>query len=112
MNRRRPILAGDTADNFQIRWTGKIVPRFTETYTFYTQTDEGVRLWVNGTQLINKWNDQLVTEWSGTIQLTAGVPVTITMEYYESLNTASAKLLWSSPSTYKQIIPTNRLRPM
>lgn len=50
------------ADSFQIRWTGKIVPRFTETYTFYTQTDEGVRLWVNGTQLINQWKDQLVTE--------------------------------------------------
>lgn len=100
------------ADGFQIRWTGKIVPRFTETYTFYTQTDEGVRLWVNGTQLINQWKDQTTTEYSGTINLTAGTPVTVTMEYYEATGVASAKLLWSSPSTYKQIIPTNRLQPM
>jgi len=51
------------------------------------------------------------TEWSGTISLTAGVPVTITMEYYEATGGASAKLLWSSPSVCKQIIPTTQLSP-
>jgi hypothetical protein len=99
-------------DGFQVRWTGKVVPRYTELYTFYTQTDDGVRLWVNGTQIINKWADQTATELSGTISLTAGVPVTITMEYYEGTGPASAKLLWSSASQCKQIIPTNRLTPM
>jgi len=100
------------ADNFQVRWTGKIVPRYTDTYTFYTQSDEGVRLWVNGTQLVNKWATQTSTEWSGTINLNAGTPVTVTLEYFEGTGVASSKLLWSSPSQYKQIIPTGRLRPM
>src|SRR5262249_4968181 len=29
-------------DNFSVRWSGQVEPRFTETYTFYTQTDDGV----------------------------------------------------------------------
>ena len=43
-------LAGDRAsasDTFSVRWTGQVQPQFTETYTFYTQSDDGVRLWVN-----------------------------------------------------------------
>ncbi|HEY9845321.1 MAG TPA: family 16 glycosylhydrolase, partial [Candidatus Caenarcaniphilales bacterium] len=34
------------ADNFYIRWTGQVQPRYSETYTFYTLSDDGVRLWV------------------------------------------------------------------
>jgi hypothetical protein len=99
------------ADNFQVRWTGKIVPRFTETYTLYTQSDEGVRLWVNGVLVLDKWATQPATEWSVPVNMTAGVPATIRLEYFEGSGVASAKLLWSSPTQYKQIIPTGRLRP-
>ena len=99
------------ADNFQVRWTGKIVPRFTETYTLYTQSDEGVRLWVNGVLVLDKWATQPATEWSVPVNMTAGVPATIRLEYFEGSGVASAKLLWSSPTQYKQIIPTSRLRP-
>src|SRR5262245_7606893 len=35
-------------DNFSVRWTGQVIPRYSETYTFYTRSDDGVRLWVNG----------------------------------------------------------------
>ena len=34
-------------DTFSARWTGQVQPQFSETYTFYTQSDDGVRLWVN-----------------------------------------------------------------
>jgi len=32
-------------DTYSVRWTGKVEPRYSETYTFYTVTDDGVRLW-------------------------------------------------------------------
>lgn len=32
---------------FSMRWTGHVLPRARETYTFYTQYDDGVCLWVN-----------------------------------------------------------------
>ena len=47
-------LAGDpplTADTFSARWTGQIEAPYSGTYTFYTVSDDGVRLWVNGVQL-------------------------------------------------------------
>ena len=43
--------------NYSVRWTGEVMPEFTETYTFYTYTDDGVRLWVNGQLLIDHWSD-------------------------------------------------------
>jgi len=38
----------------------------------YTQSDDGVRLWVNGQALVNDWTDHATTETSGAIALTAG----------------------------------------
>ena len=64
--------ASVNADNFSVRWTGEVEAAFTETYTFYTTTDDGVRLWVNDEQIIDKWVEQSATEWSGTIDLVAG----------------------------------------
>lgn len=97
------------ADTFSVRWTGQAQPQFSETYTFYTRTDDGVRLWVNGSLIIDKWIDQGPTEWSGTLALTGGVKYNIQMEYYENGGGAVAQLSWSSPSQAKQIIPQSRL---
>src|SRR5688572_11078881 len=40
------------SDTFSVRWTGRVSPRYSETYRFYTTSDDGVRLWVNGQLLI------------------------------------------------------------
>ncbi|MEK7643080.1 MAG: PA14 domain-containing protein [Patescibacteria group bacterium] len=101
-----PAIAVDT---FSVRWTGQVQPKFTETYTFYTSTDDGVRLWVNGQLLVDKWIDQGTTEWSGNIALVAGQKYNITMEYYENGGGAVARLLWSSPSNLKETIPQSQL---
>ena len=97
------------ADTFSARWTGQVEPQFTGTYTFYTQSDDGVRLWVNGQQVINNWTDHATTENSGTIALTAGQRYDIRMEYYENGGGAVARLLWSSASVPKAVIPSSRL---
>jgi hypothetical protein len=94
------------ANNFSVRWTGDVEAEFTETYTFYTCTDNGgVRLWVNDQQLVNRWVDQSYIEWSGTINLTAGQKYSIVMEYYQNIDYARAELYWQSPSQPKQVIP-------
>ncbi len=100
-----------SSDHFTVRWTGAVQPQFNETYTFYTKTDDGVRLWVNNQEIINAWVDQAATEWSGAIALNAGQRYALRMEYYENAGSASAQLSWSSPSTTKQIIPTSQLYP-
>ncbi len=98
-------------DTFSARWTGQIQPLYSETYTFYTTSDDGVRLWVNGTEIINNWTDHGATENSGTIALTAGVKYDIKLEYYDDTGGATCTLSWSSTSQTKQIIPRNRLYP-
>jgi len=102
-------IAGVPADNFSVRWTGQVQPQYSETYTFYTTGDDGIRLWVNGVQLVNNWVDQSPTEKSGTIQLTANQQYTIQMEQYDHTGGAMAKLSWSSASTPKAIIPQSQL---
>jgi len=99
------------AELFSVRWTGRVTPPFSETYRFYANTDDGVRLWVNNVKLVDNWIDQGPTEASGTITLTAGVRYDIRMEYYEKVGSALVQLLWSSPSLPKQIIPAERLTP-
>jgi hypothetical protein len=98
-------------DQFSARWTGEVEAAFTETYTFYPSADDGVRLWVNGVQLVNAWIDQGTTEYSGKIDLVAGNTYSLIMEYYENGGGAVAQLRWSSPSTPKQIIPQAALSP-
>ncbi len=93
------------ADNFSVRWTGEVEAAFTETYTFYTNSDDGVRLWVDGKRLVNNWTDHGNTEDSGKIDLVAGNFYSFKMEMYENGGDAVAQLRWSSPHTPKQIIP-------
>ena len=76
--------ASINADGFTVRWTGMITVPASATYTFYTSTDDGIRLWVNGEQLIDNWTDHGTTEDSGNITLAAGRQYEIIMEYYEN----------------------------
>jgi hypothetical protein len=61
-------------NDFSIRWTGEVEAGYTETYTFYPKTDDGVRLWVGGKQLVDSWETVPIypIEHSGTIDLIAG----------------------------------------
>lgn len=97
------------ADTFSVRWTGKLKPQFSETYTFRTTSDDGVRLWIDNQLVINSWVDQAATARTGTVTLEAGRLYDIRMEYYERGGAAVASLAWSSPSQPLQIIPQSRL---
>ena len=96
-------------DTFSVRWTGLIEPAFSQTYTFYTHSNDGVRLWVNGRLLVNNWTQHTLTENRGSITLTAGRRYDLRMEFFEGTGTATARLLWSSPSVGKQVVPTSHL---
>ena len=99
------------ADFFTVRWQGQVEAQFSETYTFTTRTDDGVRLWVDGQLLVDKWVGQGATEWSGSVALVAGQKYDLKMEYVEFWGDAVAQLSWSSPSTPKQIVPQSQLYP-
>ncbi|WP_281336892.1 PA14 domain-containing protein [Flavobacterium eburneipallidum] len=99
-------------DGFSVRWSGYVQPLYSETYTFSTSSDDGIRLWVNGVQIINNWTNHGVTVDNGNITLTAGVKYSIVLEFFENGGDAIAQLSWSSPSQASQIIPQSQLYSM
>jgi hypothetical protein len=94
---------------FSVRWSGFVLPQYTEPYTFYVRAGDGVRLWVDDQLLIDQWADQSPTEHSGIIALTAGELASIKLEYYDNTASAAAVLRWSSPSAPKAVIPETQL---
>lgn len=99
------------ADQFSVRWSGMVAPRYSQTYTFYATTDDGVRLWVDGQLIIDKWVDQGPTTWSAQLPLDAGRRYDIRMEFYENFGGAQARLEWQSVSQAREVIPQSRLYP-
>jgi chitodextrinase len=102
-------MAGIPADNFSVRWTGQLTPATTGTYTFYTQTNDGVRLYVNNTLLINGWTGGAANR-SAKMALTKGTAYNMRMEYYDATGTATAQLFWSGPSITKAAVPASVMK--
>jgi YVTN family beta-propeller protein len=107
----RSPAAAVTGDKFSVRWTGTVQASSTGAYRFRTNSDAGVRLWVNGVQVINNWTAHTATiNTSGVFTLTAGTRYAIKMEYYDNGGQAIAQLRWLTPGTSSYVaIPASRL---
>jgi beta-glucosidase len=81
-------------DHFSVRWTGKLVPPASGTYRLGASTDDGVRLWIDGKLVIEKWFDRGATLDFVTMKLEAGREYNIRMDYYENSGWAYASLVW------------------
>lgn len=97
-------------DHYAIRWTGRVVPRFGETYTFAVVSDEGARLWIRDdgrgdwTRLVDNWQGHVRTEDTATFAMTAGKTYEIKLEYRDDTGPAVVELAWSSKSTPRELI--------
>jgi hypothetical protein len=96
-------------DNFKVRWTGEVEIPTTGTWTFHTQTDDGVRLWVNDELVLENWTDHGSTHDSGDIDLKGGQRYPIKLEWYENGGGAICQLSWEGPMMKQQIIPSSYL---
>lgn len=99
--------------DFSTVWVGEFTPRFTEAYTFYTTSDDGVRLFLdhNVKPLIDDWNDHAPKEdTSAAVRLEAGHHYSIMLEYYENdFGAAVISLSRSSAHEAKAVIPAGEL---
>jgi glucose/arabinose dehydrogenase len=102
---------GIGADTFSVRWTGRVRAEVSGLHTFYTQSDDGVRLWINGVRLIDHWTDHGPTEDSGTVELIAGQTYDLQMDFHDTGGAALARLSWSAPGLAKAIVPQRDLYP-
>jgi hypothetical protein len=102
---------GVPADNFSARWTGTVEASSTGNFTFQTNSDDGVRVYVNGVLIINNWTAHSATlNTSAAIAMTANQRYTITVEYQELTGSAVMQLRWKTPGTTSYVaVPATRL---
>ena len=99
-------------DYFSARWTGSLTAPFTETYTIYAPSDNGVRIWLNNVLVLDKWSPSNISGWHNfTIPLVAGQAIPIKMEYAELYGGANISIYWYSNSQPWEAINTSRLTP-
>lgn len=98
-------------DFFSVRWTGFYKATAATNY-FCTYSDDGVRVWINGTQVINNWTDHSPT-WNctGNIALTVGTKYSVVIEFYENGGGAEMHFTRSSVSAADARNATTRLIP-
>ena len=82
------------ADNFSARWS-KYIDVAAGSYRFTATADDGIRVYVDNSLVINQWSDHPATTYTADINLAAGHHL-ITVEYYENSGLAVAKLVWAS----------------
>jgi DNA-binding beta-propeller fold protein YncE len=104
---------GVNADNFSVRWSGSMVMPTAGSYRFQTVSDDGVRLWINGTRLVNNWTDHgATTDTTSSVSFSAGQRVSVRMEYYDRTGGTTARLRWRLPGTSDYVaVPAASLSP-
>ena len=90
-------------DHFQIRWSGLIHADESGQYEFRTGSDDGVRLYVADSLIIDAWIDQGGDSWSGSIYLNEGLH-SLVLEYYENGGGANCYLYWTPPGEEESLV--------
>jgi len=79
-----PPAPGVNATQWSAKWTGTFRPAVTGTYYFSTTADDGNRLFINGQEVINSWRDGYADTNDAAVNLTAGQPVPVELDYYQN----------------------------
>ena len=98
-------------DNYSIQWTGQLLPRFSEVYTFKALADDAFVLELKkSTDPDSAWtsviNQPTATgaDSTGTFALQAAVPYDVRIRYQQFSGNAQVKLRWQSASTPEEVI--------
>ncbi len=98
-------------DKFSVRWEGELKIDKSDHYTFYINSDEGTKLFLDDKMIIDTWlNKNRPVENSGELYLEEGKHK-IKLEYFFNQRHAHIKLLWSSGSFKKRTVKSKFLTP-
>jgi GH43 family beta-xylosidase len=92
------------------RFTGTIVPQYTEDYTFHMVGDDGFRLWINGEMIIDFWQQTWEKpQVSVPVTLEAGKHYDIKVEYLQGWGGTWLRMEWESASQSREVVPESAL---
>jgi YVTN family beta-propeller protein len=102
---------GIDANQFSVRWTGFVEATVSGSFQFQTRSNDGVRLWIDGQLVVDHWTAHGASnDATGPIALIKNQRYAVTMEYYDNVGSAVAKLQWKVPSSASFVaIPVKRL---
>jgi hypothetical protein len=87
--------SGVPSDFFSIRWTGYLVPPKPGRYRLVVQSDDGVRVYVDGKAVINAWRYVTSQPLQAESYVTLGrEPVPFQVEYYQWIAVKGLVLSW------------------
>jgi len=86
------------SDYFSARWTRDVYFDSSTNYTFSATVDDGVRVWVDGVLVIDKWYPQSRTTHSGSTYVSAGTHQ-VKVEYFERTGVAVCMVSWAGGGT-------------
>ena len=90
---------------FTARWRGELTIPANDTYTLIANSNDGVRVFLDGDQIIEDWGTHVARDASATLDLEEGThPIRI--EYFQEGGGAELHLSWRSSRIEQQIIPS------
>lgn len=96
-------------DHFSIRWRGTLKVPETGTYTFVTEGDDGVRLYVDDELVLDDWRGHLVERKEVKVDLQGGTEVAFRLDYFEYDLDAQIRVLWSSPTRPEALLTSEHV---
>jgi hypothetical protein len=90
---------------------GYIKPRYSEPYTFYITSDDGVQVWFNNSLVVNAWHIQSPTTYKWSTDVLIGdkwYPIVI--YHYQGGGGEKLLLEWESRNQTREIVPSDCLR--
>jgi hypothetical protein len=99
-----------TGETYSVRWTGKIQPQYSETYTFMLGSGGGHRLWIDNKLILDGWTEHYPGSFtSQPIALVAGQLYDIKLEFFNTSGGTGIGLFWQSPSLPREYVPQSQL---
>ena len=95
-------------DNFYVSWTGLLrIPKSGQ-YTFFLESDDGSRLFVDGKQVVDNGGTHAMEEVSAETELKEG-DHEIKIEFFEAEEDAGCIFSWRGPGLEKGVVPASAL---
>lgn len=103
---------GVPAENFSARWTGAVTTTVAGEHEFGLRHDDGVRLFIDGTPVIDRWGPSGGDLDTATIEFGANEQHHIRLEYYQGGGGALVEFLWREPGAANLVaVPASVLSP-
>jgi outer membrane protein OmpA-like peptidoglycan-associated protein len=85
------------AQYFSVRWTGWLLPPASGRYVLHVTVDDGVRIWLNDKIIMDEWRPQPVRTFNTSVELKAGEPYKLRVDYYQEILDTSMRITWERP---------------